>query len=101
MLKTIDSLPQYRQYFDTMLTVYKKQHLSEMETLFNKSEFGMEENKELLLDNRNKNWVAQLNKIMKTKGVFVAVGAGHLPGKAGVIALLKEEGYTLRPLLNK
>lgn len=101
LLKTIDSLPQYRRYFDTMLTVYKNQQLTEMETLFNKSEFGMEENKELLLDNRNKNWVAQLKQIMKAKSVFVAVGAGHLPGKAGVIELLKKEGYTARPLFNK
>lgn len=101
LLKTIDSLSQYRQYFDTMLTVYKNQQLTEMETLFNKSEFGMEENKDLLLDNRNKNWVAQLKTIMKSKAVFIAVGAGHLPGSMGVIALLKKEGFTVRPLLNK
>lgn len=101
LLKTIDSLPQYRQYFDTMLTVYKNQQLTQMETLFNKTEFGMEDNKDILLDNRNKNWVGQLKVIMKAKAVFVAVGAGHLPGKMGVIALLKQEGFTVRPLLNK
>lgn len=101
LLKTIDSLPQYRKYFDVMLSVYKNQQLTQMETLFNKTEFGMVEHNDILLDNRNKNWVAQLKVIMKAKAVFVAVGAGHLPGKIGVIALLKQEGFTVRPLLNK
>jgi TraB/PrgY/gumN family len=36
---------------------------------------------------------------MRLRPTFVAVGAAHLPGKAGVIALLRERGYTLRPVL--
>jgi uncharacterized protein YbaP (TraB family) len=38
---------------------------------------------------------------MKKEPVFVAVGAGHLPGEQGLIALLKKAGYKLRPLENK
>ncbi len=101
LLKTIDSMAGYKTEFDTMLAVYKSQQLSEIEKLFSKSEFGMEENKDLLLDNRNKNWVKQLKEIMKKESVFVAVGAGHLVGEMGLIALLRKEGYLLRPLLNK
>ncbi|MEI7470840.1 MAG: TraB/GumN family protein [Chitinophagaceae bacterium] len=101
LLKTIDSMAAYRQYFDTMLTVYKSQQIDEIEKMFNKSEFGMEDNKDLLLDKRNKNWVLQLKKIMQEQSIFVAVGAGHLPGSMGLIQLLRKEGYTLKPLLNK
>ena len=101
LLKTIDSIGQYKKYFDSMLTVYKNQQLSQIEKMFNSTEFGMEENRDVLLDNRNKNWVEQLKKIMKGKNVFIAVGAGHLVGDKGLIALLKKEGYKLRPLLNK
>jgi hypothetical protein len=54
-----------------------------------------------LLDKRNTNWVAQLNKIMKKESVFIAVGAGHLVGEMGLISLLRKAGYTLRPLENK
>jgi uncharacterized protein YbaP (TraB family) len=72
-----------------------------MQNLFTKSEFGMEENQDILLDKRNKNWVAQLNTIMKKESVFVAVGAGHLVGNMGLIALLRKQGYTLRPIENK
>lgn len=101
LLKTIDSLSSYKKFFDTMITVYKSQRLDEIEKMFSKSEFGMEENQDMLLNNRNKNWVKQLKVIMKKEPVFVAVGAGHLVGEMGLIALLKKEGYVLRPLENR
>jgi uncharacterized protein YbaP (TraB family) len=31
-------------------------------------------------------------------GVLIAVGALHLPGKQGLVALLREAGYTLTPV---
>ena len=101
LLKSIDSMADNKKIFDTMLTVYKNQQLAEIETLFSKSELGLEEHQDILLDNRNKNWVAQLKNIMKTSSVFVAVGAGHLVGNEGLIALLRKEGYIVRPLLNQ
>ena len=101
LLKTIDSFNVYRKSFDSLLTVYKTQQLSGIEKLFTSSEFSMEENRELMLDGRNKNWVEQLKKILPQKNIFMAVGAGHLVGENGVISLLRKAGYTLRPLLNK
>lgn len=100
LLKTIDSLAKYRLFFDTMLRVYKTQRMEEIESLFSQSEFGMAEGMEFLLDRRNVNWVAQLKNILPTTHIFMAVGAGHLPGKMGIIALLKKEGYTLKPIVN-
>ena len=101
LLKSIDSMSTYQKYFDTMMTVYKTQQLTEIEKLFKDTEFGMEDHQDLLLNDRNKNWVNQLKIIMKDETVFVAVGAGHLVGKEGLINLLREEGYTLKPILNK
>jgi uncharacterized protein YbaP (TraB family) len=101
LLKSIDSLAKSKIYFDSMLLAYRNQRMNELETLLNNDEFGMEENQDLLLDNRNRNWVAQLKDIMKKEPVFVAVGTGHLIGKTGLIALLRKEGYTVRPLENK
>lgn len=47
----------------------------------------------LLLEDRNRRWVAVLQERMKQPGtVFVAVGAGHLMGNNSVQALLKEKG---------
>ena len=38
---------------------------------------------------------------MHDRPVTIAVGAGHLPGKNGVIELLRKEGYTVKPVKNK
>jgi uncharacterized protein YbaP (TraB family) len=47
----------------------------------------------LLLEDRNRRWVAALQERMKQPGtVFVAVGTGHLVGNNSVQALLAEKG---------
>ena len=100
LLKSIDSMAAYKKYFANMVQVYKNQQLQQIEKLFNDDEFGMKDNQDILLDNRNMKWVAQLKTIMKKESVFIAVGAGHLVGEKGLIALLRKAGYTLRPLNN-
>lgn len=101
LLNAIDSMEKSRIYFGLMLSAYKNQQLNEIEKIINNPEFGIENNQDILLDNRNKNWVVQLKEIMKKGSVFIAVGAGHLTGKAGLIALLRAEGYVVRGLENR
>ncbi|MDQ6755597.1 MAG: TraB/GumN family protein [Bacteroidota bacterium] len=101
LLKNIDSFSIYKKEFDTMVMQYKTQQLSSMEKLLAKSEFGSDKYEDILLTNRNKNWVVQLKNIMSKESVFVAVGAGHLVGEKGLINLLRKEGYTVEPLANK
>ena len=48
-----------------------------------------------LLEKRNRTWVPQLTEAMKTKRLFIGVGAGHLPGETGVVALLRRQGFTV------
>lgn len=101
LLKTIDSFTQYRQSFDSLNLAYKNQDLPAMETLFGKEDMGLESHMDLLLYNRNRNWVEKLKKILPEKNIFIAVGAGHLVGEKGVLALLKKAGYAVRPILNR
>ena len=101
LLKNIDSFSVYKNEFDTMLAFYKAQQLDSLKNIISKSEFGSDQYSDLLLNNRNKNWVSQLKKIMQNESVFVAVGAGHLVGDSGVINLLRKEGYKVEPLENK
>jgi len=53
---------------------------------------------ELMIDNRNKDWAAKLPAIMKEAPSFIAVGALHLPGKAGLINLLRKQGFKVEPV---
>lgn len=101
LIKMLDSLPQYKKYMDTLLNIYLSQNLQKIEDQFNNNELGMMDSQDILLDDRNANWVKQLQQLMQQKSLLVAVGAGHLVGKKGLIQLLKNKGYTLRPLLNK
>lgn len=101
LLNNIDSMEKSRTYFNRMLAAYNNQRLDEIEKIINTPEFDTNENMEVLLDNRNRNWVIQLRQIMKKNPVFTAVGAGHLAGKNGLIALLKADGYVVRGLENK
>ena len=101
LLQSIDSMDISKKYFGLMLTAYKEQRLDKIENIINDPEFGSTENQDILLDDRNKNWVKQLKEIMKKGSVFTAVGAGHLVGKAGLISLLRAEGYTVEGVANK
>ncbi|MCW5914230.1 MAG: TraB/GumN family protein [Chitinophagaceae bacterium] len=101
LLKNIDSAAAMKAEFETMVRLYKNQELDSVSALINKSEFSDDKYGDILLTNRNKNWATQLDTIMKKESVFVAVGAGHLPGKQGLITLLRNSGYTLTPLENK
>lgn len=101
LLKNIDSFSLNKKEFQTMLSYYKNQQLDSIKTMMGTSEFGSEKYDNMLLNDRNKNWVKQLKEIMKGESVFVAVGAGHLVGEEGLISLLKKVGYKVEPMENK
>ena len=49
---------------------------------------------ERLLVERNRNWLPKLEALFSRPGrAFVVVGAAHLVGPDGLIALLKAKGY--------
>ena len=87
--------------YDEMASAYRSQDLEKLEALINKEEFGVNNFTDLLLYNRNINWVRSMQKIFASNSVVIAVGAGHLPGEKGVINLLRKEGYSVEPIENK
>jgi uncharacterized protein YbaP (TraB family) len=56
---------------------------------------------DILLYDRNANWVKKLQGLMPGNSLVIAVGAGHLPGKKGVLNLLREAGYKVEPVKNE
>lgn len=65
-------------------------------------QFTDKQSAELFLDRliyqRNKRMEQGINKLTKDNACFIAVGALHLPGPQGLLQLLREEGFTLRPI---
>lgn len=93
--------PEGDKEFKDMMKAYKEQDLEKLGDMITKSEEGMMQYQDLLLNDRNRNWVEKLKKIMPDNAVVVAVGAGHLPGEKGVINLLRKAGYAVTPVENK
>jgi uncharacterized protein len=118
-LSIFDTIPyklqaqQLLQYIDTakadsddkmmeeLMENYKKQDLVKLEKMMNESDMGIANFTDLLLYNRNRNWVKKMKTLLPGKTFVIAVGAGHLPGENGVISLLRKEGYTVTPMENK
>lgn len=50
---------------------------------------------------RNLNMCRRLDSAIRKRKVFAGIGAAHLPGESGVIALLRQKGYTVTPLLSE
>ncbi|MEL6485396.1 MAG: TraB/GumN family protein, partial [Bacteroidota bacterium] len=81
-----------------MVNLYKNQDIEGMQKMFDAEEGGLDGYQDLLLVKRNENWIPIMKEMMMTKSTFFAVGAGHLGGKKGVIDLLRQAGYKMKPL---
>ena len=86
---------QESQQLDQMVEMYKNQDIQAMQDIMKDDSGGIGKYEELLLLSRNRNWIPVMQKMMAEGPVFFAVGAGHLGGQEGVIALLRSEGYTV------
>jgi len=47
---------------------------------------------------RNQSWLKEMEDLMSNQRCFFAVGVGHLPGDAGLINLLRQQGYKVTPV---
>ncbi|MEM1377485.1 MAG: TraB/GumN family protein [Pseudomonadota bacterium] len=61
---------------------------------------GYAEFEEKIVINRNYTMAERAQPYLDEGGVFLAVGALHLPGDEGVAKLLQDAGYTITPILN-
>ena len=109
-----DSIPYQKQYdmlvkmaaspkeateeFKQMTDAYKNHDLSALSVMMDDSEWDYRGYEDLLIYTRNANWIPLIEKAAKESPTFFAFGAGHLPGKKGVINLLKQAGYKIEPV---
>ena len=78
---------------------YRKGNLDQLDSI-NKLNSFSEAFDEKFLYKRNEIQAFSIDSILKSKAtLFVGVGAAHLPGKRGVIEILRDKGYILRPVM--
>ena len=89
-----------QQDFSTLLqNAYRDRNINLLDSI----DKGMytEHYLENMLFIRNRNMAQRLDSIVRTAKTFTGIGAAHLPGKRGVIAILRQMGYSVNPLLSK
>lgn len=87
--------------FQETLKLYSEQRVEDMATMIGEADQASHKEgnmEQVLLINRNRNWIPVMHRMMQLESVLFAVGAGHLAGAEGVIRLLQREGYTVTPV---
>jgi uncharacterized protein len=95
LLKTAKSdLSKEKAEMKKIMDVYKTKDIEKMLVVMDESDNTISaDNKDVLLVNRNRNWIPVIEKVIKSKPTFFGVGAAHLAGDDGVIKLLRKQGY--------
>ncbi len=91
--------------FDKQKSEYKKLEAAyargDIDKVFEYSLHPFENNATFIKEfyfKRNQEWLPKLERMFADRQSFVAVGVTHLEGEQGLLALLKEKGYTLTPI---
>ena len=84
-------------YVEKIQDAYRKGDLDLMDSLDNLTVQSVAF-REKFLYKRNEIQANAIDSIIKHISLFAGVGAAHLPGKRGVIELLRKKGYTVKPV---
>ncbi|MES2627330.1 MAG: TraB/GumN family protein [Bacteroidota bacterium] len=85
------------QEFEKLIAMYLEQDLGKMTALADDPGLPKELMEQFLVA-RNQVMAERISGFMKDQSTFTAIGAAHLGGPTGVIALLRKQGYTLNPV---
>jgi uncharacterized protein len=98
LMETIRNYRKSIQEFQQMVDLYKSHDLEQLYALMEEDDSGIMNYENELLNDRNQKWIPLIEKFIQAQRTFIAVGAAHLAGDNGVIALLQAKGYTITPI---
>ena len=94
----MESIKDTSNSYETLLDAYLNFDLNKLLDLLQDSNGASLSLDDMLVNNRNTTMAKQFAKIAKKQTLFCAVGAGHLPGDKGIIALLRKKGFTAKAI---
>ena len=100
---TLENLPSQPQLFERLIEAYAAddlQRLTEIASLDNEQSRSASARRFMirLNDDRNRRMVQRIIPYLEQGNTFIAVGALHLAGPQGILALLRQQGYTAEPV---
>ncbi|NEN25382.1 TraB/GumN family protein [Cryomorpha ignava] len=100
LMELVDESEKTKALFGEMVSAYKGERLTDLSELLDEN-MHSEEEKKVMITDRNKNWVPLIEYILQENRSFFAVGSGHLAGKSGLIYLLRAAGFEVEPVFEK
>lgn len=94
----LNDFDKQKALFGKMVELYKSQNINALLDYMIEQSGGIDFST-VLLNERNHKWIPKIALLAAEKPTFFAVGAGHLPGKDGVLALLRKAGYRVTAVL--
>lgn len=99
LLDQVNNAGKYDTIGQAMIQYYAEENLDALLQLYEGEKDVMTESfDQAIVVHRNRNMSARMDSFMRLQPTFTAVGALHLPGKEGVINLLRQKGYTVQPV---
>jgi uncharacterized protein len=100
---TLDNLPSQSQLFEQLIEAYAADDLKRLTEI---ARIDFEQSRSTsarrfmtrLNDDRNRRMVRRMIPYLEQGNTFIAVGALHLAGPGGILALLRQNGYTTEPV---
>lgn len=89
-----------KQAMGELLSLYQAEDIGEMLVL-TEADPSLQAYSDVLLGDRNAEWIPIMEGAMQEKPTFFAIGAAHLPGEAGVVNLMRRAGYSLKPVIRQ
>jgi uncharacterized protein YbaP (TraB family) len=84
-----------KSFIERLVQLYIREDLQGIHNLMS---FLPQETEDKLLNLRNQLMVLKMDSLIQARSYVVAVGTAHLPGKKGMIELLRQKGYQVEPV---
>ena len=85
-----------KELLQELTAAYRTQNLDTLWKIFQDQMTQLEY--DALVKTRNLNWLEEMKVLLPTQSTLYVVGAGHLPGDSGMINLLRDAGYKVKPV---
>ena len=91
----IENHSKHRRQLLKMTEIYAT---SDLRRLYKNARSGAQQFRKPLLYDRNFRMADRIDRMARETSIFCAIGAGHLGGKKGVLRLLKQKGWKMKPV---
>lgn len=96
LVKTVKEKEESMDMTKRLNSAYIAGDLEQLQVIYTEDDDMSNEERKILVEQRNNNWVEQFKTMFAENSCFVAVGCLHLSGKAGIINQLQNAGYTIK-----